>query len=297
MGDKVVIYSDGGAEPNPGYGGWGVVLVHPESGSEREISGGADESTNNRMELTAAIEGLRALRSGCEVELYTDSTYLKRGIQEWLPRWKAKSWRRRDGSAVKNADLWRQLDDLARRHRVEWHWVKGHAGDELNERADRLASREIRARREAAMAQREEPATDVRVLLKLTCNRERGAWIARVAGEGEPEILTGEARGVTANQLELQAAGAILSSLPAAASVAISGGSDYLRRGASGWLAGWKRGGWRTRDGQPVKNADLWRDLDALLAVRRVEFLAPGVEEREEIKGLGRELKRRLGDD
>ena len=108
--EKVILYTDGGADPNPGDGGWGVVLLHPSSGERRELSGGEPESTNNRMELTAAISGLEALSSPCEVELYTDSTYVRRGVSEWLPRWKAAGWRKRDGEAVKNADLWRRLE-------------------------------------------------------------------------------------------------------------------------------------------------------------------------------------------
>ena len=294
MTEKVVIYTDGGAEPNPGYGGWGAVLLHPGSGRSRELSGSDPDTTNNRMELMAAIEGLAALKSACAVDLFTDSAYLKRGIKEWLPRWKGKNWRRRDGSPVKNADLWRRLDEMAHRHDIEWHWVKGHAGDEYNERADALATAQIRAQRDKA-----EPKTsatsrrDFEVLLKLTCNRERGAWMARVRGVASDETLSGEASGVTTNQLELRAAEEILRQLPAESSVAVTGGSDYLRQGASRWMGGWKRSGWRTREGNAVKNAELWKALDAQLARRDIEWRAPRVGEREEIKELGRRLKER----
>ncbi len=137
---RVRIYTDGACIGNPGPGGWGAVLL---SGPHRkEISGGERETTNNRMELQAAIEALRALREPAEVDLHTDSAYLQRGITEWLPRWKAQGWRRREGKRllpVANEDLWRELDALVAAHRVRFHWLAGHAGHPENERADRLA--------------------------------------------------------------------------------------------------------------------------------------------------------------
>ena len=139
MTTKVVIYTDGACSGNPGPGGWGAVMLSGEH--EREIWGGEAATTNNRMELTAAIEALAALKRPCRVELHTDSQYLKNGITEWLPMWKARGWRTADKKAVKNDDLWRRLDEARLRHEVDWRWVKGHAGHELNERADALARR------------------------------------------------------------------------------------------------------------------------------------------------------------
>jgi ribonuclease HI len=136
---KVVIYTDGACRGNPGPGGWGAVLL--SGAHERELWGGERATTNNRMELTAAIEALRALKRPCRVELHTDSLYLRNGISEWLPLWKARGWRTAAKSAVKNEDLWRGLDEARLRHEVDWRWVKGHAGHELNERADALARR------------------------------------------------------------------------------------------------------------------------------------------------------------
>ena len=136
---KVVIYTDGACRGNPGPGGWGAVLLFGPH--EREIWGGEAATTNNRMELTAAIEALEALKRPCRVELHTDSKYLQTGISEWLPGWKARGWRTASKSSVKNDDLWRRLDAARLRHEVDWRWVKGHAGHELNERADALARR------------------------------------------------------------------------------------------------------------------------------------------------------------
>ena len=138
--NRVQIYTDGACSGNPGPGGWGAVLV---SGSHRkEISGGDPETTNNRMELLAAIEALRALNGTPKVDLYTDSTYVKKGITEWIASWKRNGWRRRSGKRllpVKNEDLWRTLDELVADHSVRFHWIEGHSGHAENERADRLA--------------------------------------------------------------------------------------------------------------------------------------------------------------
>jgi ribonuclease HI len=137
MSEAVTIYTDGACSGNPGPGGWGAILIY--KGSEKELSGGEALTTNNRMELTAAIEGLNALKRPCRVELYTDSQYVRQGITEWISAWKARGWKTADKKPVKNEDLWRRLEEAASRHEVRWHWVKGHAGDPLNVRVDALA--------------------------------------------------------------------------------------------------------------------------------------------------------------
>ena len=138
----VTIFTDGACRGNPGPGGWGAILILGDH--EREIWGGEAATTNNRMELTAAIEALTALKRPCRVELHTDSQYVRNGISQWLPLWKARGWRTMSKGAVKNEDLWRRLDEAASRHQVDWRWVKGHAGHPLNERADALAGRGLR---------------------------------------------------------------------------------------------------------------------------------------------------------
>lgn len=134
---RVTIYTDGACSGNPGPGGWGVVLRYGEH--ERELCGGEEETTNNRMELTAAIEALNTLKRPCVVDLYTDSTYVRSGIKEWISGWKRNNWRTAAKKPVKNAELWQALDEARQRHDVNWHWVKGHAGHPENERADELA--------------------------------------------------------------------------------------------------------------------------------------------------------------
>ncbi len=135
--DFVEMFTDGACRGNPGPGGWGVVLRYRNA--EKELKGGARSTTNNRMELTAAIAGLEALNRPMRVRVYTDSAYLKQGITSWIERWRRNGWRTAARKPVKNADLWRRLEAALARHDVEWHWIKGHAGHPDNERADRLA--------------------------------------------------------------------------------------------------------------------------------------------------------------
>jgi ribonuclease HI len=140
---QVIIYTDGACRGNPGPGGWGAVLLSGEH--RKELKGADSTTTNNRMELTAAIEALAALKRRCPVKLYTDSQYVRQGITEWIHNWKKRDWRTSDRKPVKNVDLWQALDAQIARHDVEWHWVKGHSGVPENERADQLANEAIDA--------------------------------------------------------------------------------------------------------------------------------------------------------
>ena len=135
---SVVIHTDGACKGNPGPGGWGALLEY--NGRRKEIYGGEAQTTNNRMELVAVIRALEALRRESDVDLYTDSQYVKNGIESWIHVWKRNGWKTSDRKAVKNADLWRELDELATRHRIRWHWVRGHDENPGNERADQLAN-------------------------------------------------------------------------------------------------------------------------------------------------------------
>jgi ribonuclease HI len=133
-----MIYSDGGAKPNPGPGGWAALLIYGEH--QAEISGGESHTTNNQMELTAAIKALEALTRPCEVDFYTDSQYLRQGITEWINAWRKNGWRTAAKKPVLNQELWMRLYDLTQTHKIRWHWTRGHAGDKFNERVDQLAT-------------------------------------------------------------------------------------------------------------------------------------------------------------
>jgi ribonuclease HI len=141
MSDTVTIYTDGACKGNPGPGGWGVWLSC--NGKDKELFGGEANTTNNRMELTAVIRALEALKRSCTVDVHTDSKYVQQGITAWIHGWKKNGWRTSDKKPVKNDDLWKALDELAQQHQIKWHWVKGHAGHAGNERADQLANRGV----------------------------------------------------------------------------------------------------------------------------------------------------------
>lgn len=149
----VEIYTDGACKGNPGIGGWGAVLRFGKT--EKELFGGVENTTNNRMEMTAVIEALRALSRSCDAVVFTDSSYVQKGISEWIHGWKRNGWRTADKKPVKNADLWQTLDQLAAGHQIEWRWVRGHAGHPENERADVLANRGV----ESVLASRHKATT------------------------------------------------------------------------------------------------------------------------------------------
>jgi ribonuclease HI len=138
VNDKVEIWTDGGCKGNPGPGGWGAILKYKDN--VRELKGGEPLTTNNRMELMAAITALETLKRPCDVVLHTDSQYVRNGVMSWMTNWKRNGWRTADKKPVKNEDLWRRLDEAQAQHKIEWRWVRGHAGNAMNERADALAN-------------------------------------------------------------------------------------------------------------------------------------------------------------
>lgn len=158
----VVIYTDGACSGNPGPGGWAALLRYGQH--EKLITGAASRTTNNRMELRAAVEALRALKRPCRVDFYTDSEYLRKGISEWLPRWQARGWRTAKRKRVRNQDLWKALWEEVQEHEVVWHWVEGHAGQPENERVDRAARRAMRERADTSPPDLDEPDQSARLV-------------------------------------------------------------------------------------------------------------------------------------
>jgi len=262
----VTIYTDGGADPNPGPGGWGVILLFEENGVTRkqELKGGEVQTTNNRMELTAALEALKALKRAYNVELFTDSQYLKNGITEWMASWKKTNFKK---GKILNSDLWRLLDSEVSRHTIHWHWVKGHSSNEQNERADVLAA----AGRAEALGQ--PPAEDVwSNAYRVYLSASEGVWAALLEKDGQQTILSGHEGQRVPQRLYLLAAIKALESLPEKEAAHLYTDSDYLRNGIQGWIKGWKRNGWLTQDGKEVKYRALWERLDQLTQSRKVKW-------------------------
>ncbi len=258
--DQVVIYTDGGSDPNPGIGGWAAILRFGKH--EKVLTGNDPEATNNRMELTAAIRALEALKRPCTIDFYTDSEYLRKGITEWIDDWAAKNWKKK-GKPIPNVDLWQTLWPLVKTHEISWHWVKGHAGNEYNERVDRLARK---ARLEITPPEVIDPNIP-RLFLRASCkgNPGPGGW-GVVLEEGEDtEQASGSEPRTTNNRMELTAAIEGLLLLPPDSEVQIFTTSDYLYQGITQWIRNWRKRNWMKKGGeQPVANSDLWQALDEL---------------------------------
>ncbi len=272
---RITIYTDGGCDPNPGPGGWAALLIDEASGARRELSGADPQTTNNRMELTAAIEALRALKRPCVVALFTDSEYLKNGITAWMPGWVKKGWRTKKGEPVKNSDLWQALYAETQRHQLEWHWVRGHAGDEHNERVDQLATAALQQLTAAAAPAL--PATDFAIALRVCVPAHGGPGgyafrVAPTSGDSPPVVRTGRESATTAYRLGLVAALAALRAVPPGASVLVFCADANLCKGMTEWVPRWQRNGWLNSKNKPVDQRALWEALLAEASTRRVTW-------------------------
>ena len=294
----LVIYTDGACSPNPGPGGWGAVVI--KNGSIlSELSGFEESSTNNRMELTAAVEALQSLRNRSSITLYTDSIYLKNGITDWINKWQHNDWRTADRKQVKNSDLWRRLLVQIERHEVEWHWVKGHATDRFNIRADELA---VAARKGQGLENRDNApielqADHIHLFTGVTYKHSTslGGWSVILNWRTHVRVLGAGCTGSSANHLYLVALINGLKSLKKELPVDVYTHSGYLYDGATQWLKGWKNRNWRTREGGEVSNKQLWQDLDNLLNRYQVTFYLESKENPhcflQEAKELAREFE------
>ncbi len=268
---QVDVYTDGGCDPNPGPGGWGAIIRWGER--EWMLSGNDPDTTNNRMELhaaAAALALLEGLLGRCQVNLHTDSQYLRQGITEWINGWVGRGWRTRDKQPVKNQDLWRVLHRLTQAHDVTWRWLKGHAGHPLNERADWLATEALRAlrrpQRPGAPDARQAAAAEwpvVEICVKASCRgaQGQGGWgVVLRMGEHAKSFSGGEP-ATTANAMLIRGATEALRSLTKPCRATLYSDAKYLIHGASRWVKGWQTRGWRTKDGKPVANQAAWESL------------------------------------
>jgi ribonuclease HI len=266
------VYTDGGCDPNPGPGGWGAVICWEDR--EWVLSGNDPDTTNNRMELhaaSAALALLEGLVGRCRVDIHTDSQYLRQGITDWVDGWVDRGWRTSGAQPVKNQDLWRVLHRLTQAHDVTWHWLKGHAGHPLNERADRLATEARRRlghfRPHAGKPAAPQPADDdqpiVKICVKASCRgpQGQGGWGAVLRMDEHTKSLSGGEPGTTANAMLIRGATEALRALTKPCRVIVYSDAKYLIQGASQWVRGWQARGWQTRDGKPVANRAAWEAL------------------------------------
>ena len=284
MAKPIVIYSDGGSDPNPGIGGWAAVLRYGQH--EKVLTGNDPATTNNRMELTAAIRALEALKKSGVIEFHTDSEYVRKGITEWIEGWAKRGWKTKAGKPVSNADLWQRLWPLVQQHTINWHWVKGHSGDPLNERVDTLA-REARLQ---ITPPDQLPENVQRLYVRGSCkgNPGPGGWGAVLVWDGESEQNSGAETQTTNNRMELQAAISGLLLVQPTSTVQIFTTSDYLYQGATRWIHGWRQRNWKKRDGQTVANDDLWQALDRLAEEYAIQWVNAKGKELPDLEAAGR---------
>lgn len=256
--EKVSIYTDGGCHPNPGPGGWGAVILD-SGGRPSELSGSEADSTNNRMELMAAIGALESLAGPTEVELVTDSTYVKKGITEWIDGWRRRGWMTAAKKPVKNKDLWMALDKAVGRHRISWRWTRGHMGDEWNERAHDLASAAI----ERPKGPEADPnAAHIFLGVAWSGKRRMGAWGGVLRYRDHEKELGDSVAVGSSNATHIASAAMALEALSRSLPVHVHTTSDYLRDGACRWIPGWRRRGWQTSTGKPVASRRWWERLE-----------------------------------
>jgi len=278
----VTVYTDGGCDPNPGPGGWAAVVQHGTS--QVVLSGNASHTTNNQMELEAAVAALAYLGGRyetCQIDLHTDSQYLRQGITSWIDGWFARGWRSKSGQPIKNQELWRRLYDLSQAHEISWVWVKGHAGNPMNERVDRLATEARRSltQQGASEVGRSEANLDkegeTTLWIAVSCRGSSGpgGW-AVVFGGKEHRVLEGHEAQTTGNALYLTAAIAGLKAIRSSTDVVVRAASDYLVQGGGRWVQGWQQRGWQTKGGKPVKNQAQWKELLQAMEPHRVRWQA-----------------------
>lgn len=271
---KVTIFTDGGASPNPGAGGYGVLLIYPDR--EQEFSGGEKDTTNNRMELTAACVALETLSESHDVILYTDSEYLKKGITEWLPGWVRKAWK-----DVKNPDLWQRLYRATQQHEINWKWVRGHAGNANNERVDQLATNgRLRVLGKAPAVPETPSATaatakfdyTVYTAVDFDVKSKRGGWAVVVESDGKSIEYSGSKANTSEYELALTAVLKALESLDGTGSAQVYTDSELVQKGAANWVKGWRKNGWLNAQGKPVAHQALWQQIDRLAQQRTVKW-------------------------
>ncbi|MBM9605829.1 ribonuclease HI [Desulfopila inferna] len=274
----IQIYTDGSCSPNPGPGGWAAVMLFDKGDKIVELQGAEEQSTNNRMELLASLKALQSLEEVCKVEVVTDSRYLQRGITEWLEHWRHNGWRTSEGVFVKNRDLWEQFAGQLEYHQVRFTWVKGHGKDTWNKRADELA---VAARKSRNPVQPPVGPDTVHIYPGVTWKNSSGSgsWAIILNYRHHYKVLGGWAENTTANRLYLVAVLEGIRAMKRVLPINIYTRSGYLRDGLETWVEGWRKRGWRTREGADISNGKQWRELANLKEVFEIHVAAVSSEE------------------
>lgn len=285
MSHPVKIYIDGVCRKSRGPGAWGVILT--KGTAQKEISGSEVVSTQNQAEMKALVVALSALSRPCLVEILTSSEYLVNGTCRWLEGWKQNGWKTRNQQPVKNADLWMQVDELIQRHSVVFTQIPVNEKNNLERRANKLANKgldeltkQLKDGREAVKAAAHltpdgvaiEP---VRIYTDGSWLKDKhgtGGWGAVIVSDGQDAEISGSAFDTTSNRMEMQAVIEGLLAAPAGVPAKITTDSKYVKKGMEEWVSNWKQSGWVTSDGEPVKNQDLWQQLDELCAQRHITW-------------------------
>ncbi|MDM8532448.1 ribonuclease HI [Anaerolineales bacterium HSG25] len=266
---QITIYTDGACHPNPGPGGWAAILLKPDQNEPQEFAGAESHTTNNRMELRAAAEGLRSLSEPHRVDVYTDSKYLRQGITEWLPNWEQRNWQTMGKKDVKNKDLWQTLSGQQARHEVYWHWVKGHAGNKWNERADKLAVAQLP---QIKLPLDDENAIHIFTAASYLGKSKKGGWGVIMRYREHTKTLNGHETKTSGNRMHIQSAIHGLQTVKRSIPIHIYTSSDYLRDGATRWVNGWQNRDWKTKDGKAVSHKELWQILIGLTSSYQVSW-------------------------
>ena len=265
---SITIYTDGACNPNPGPGGWAAILLKP-NGTPQELCGAVAHTTNNQMELQAVTEALKALPNPHQITLYTDSKYLRQGITEWLPQWQQRGWKTTDKKAVKNQEFWQALAAQVQRHQIDWRWVKGHAGNKWNERADVLATSMLP---KTELPLNDENAIHIFAAASYLGKQKSGGWGIVLRYRESTKELSGHQGDTSANRMHLTSALNGLQAIKKPLPIHFYTGSDYLCDGITKWVKGWQRNNWKTKSGKAVSNQDLWQELVTLTAQHQIKW-------------------------
>ncbi len=257
---SVIIYSDGSCNPNPGPGGWAAVLLFPDQ-PPHELTGSEPQTTNNRMELQAALEALQSLTQPHQILLYTDSQYLRQGITEWLPNWQKRQWQTIDKRAVLNQDLWQLLATQQARHQITWQWLKGHAGDKWNERVDKLAASMLP---KIHLPLDDDQAIHIFTAISYSGDDKYGSWGVVLRYRDNIKKISGNETNTSGNRMHLISAVKGLQAIKKSLPIHLYTTSDYLKDGATLWVQGWAKRNWQTKGGKEVSHRDIWKLLDNL---------------------------------